>query len=548
MHYAHGKQTFHRDVKPGNILLTLQNGPQLLDFNLAESPHSAEHAQAALHGGTLPYMAPEQIEAFINPDLWNKVEAGADIYSLGLVFRELLTGQKPELPDPSVPPPRALREVLDRRRLLDPSVRGTNPMIPHALEAIVAKCLRIHPQDRYADARALEQDLDRFLKNEPLAHAVNPSRRESVGNWMKRRRRVLVTAVCILVAATAYPVIAALMPPPLEKSPDFAAAVRLFEMGRPATEAVVRFKHFEALDPRSALVKFYLAYALDASLKPDDLQQYDVDPHMRAALAAPDVETSAMGWAKDHPRFTTDLVAFAKSRIRRTDLLAERVDKGGPVSDAERDREVRSSTYQLALNALRLAEKLNAGNQEVQHLLAKTEEHFGLYAQAYERLSRIIDSFSLGTQNDMLFKSHEQRGWVARAWAEKDREARRVDSNTRARLVEAGKDFDYCSRYLENHYFGEYHALKAYYVIQHRLRATVALAEVEVDLAMPGEAEKHLKECRKSAGRLATYIAWKKLSVPPADQFEERIKDAFSRLRSDRDKVSSLLVNRPPAH
>ena len=109
LHYAHRKNTFHRDVKPANVLLTLQHGPQLLDFNLAESPHSADNAQLALHGGTLPYMAPEQIEAFMNPDLWNQVGARADVYSLGLVLRELLTGQKPAVPDRMLPPPRALR-------------------------------------------------------------------------------------------------------------------------------------------------------------------------------------------------------------------------------------------------------------------------------------------------------------------------------------------------------------------------------------------------------------------------------------------------------
>ena len=98
LHYAHGQQTFHRDVKPANVLLTIQHGPQLLDFNLAESPHSASQAQAAMHGGTLPYMAPEQIEAFLDPELWGKVGARADIYSLGLVLRELLTGQAPDLP------------------------------------------------------------------------------------------------------------------------------------------------------------------------------------------------------------------------------------------------------------------------------------------------------------------------------------------------------------------------------------------------------------------------------------------------------------------
>ncbi len=104
LHYAHGEQTFHRDVKPANVLLTVQHGPQLLDFNLAESPHSASQAQAAMHGGTLPYMAPEQIEAFLNPELWGKVGAKADIYSLGLVLRELLTGQAPDLPAVTMAP------------------------------------------------------------------------------------------------------------------------------------------------------------------------------------------------------------------------------------------------------------------------------------------------------------------------------------------------------------------------------------------------------------------------------------------------------------
>ena len=192
LHYAHGKQTLHRDVKPGNILLTLHNGPQLLDFNLAESPHSADNAQAALHGGTLPYMAPEQIEAFINPTLWNKVGAKADIYSLGLVLRELLTGQKLDLPDPAVPPARALHAVLDRRSLLDPSVRQINRAIPHALEAIVAKCLTVSADRPLRRRRALpwKQDLDRFLRHQPLRHAVESvARRERVGNWLTRQRQ-----------------------------------------------------------------------------------------------------------------------------------------------------------------------------------------------------------------------------------------------------------------------------------------------------------------------------------------------------------------------
>ena len=169
LHYAHGKRTFHRDVKPGNILLTIDNGPQLLDFNLAESPHSADHAQAALHGGTLPYMAPEQIEAFIKTDLWDKVGAKADIYSLGLVLRELLTGQKLEIPDATVPPARAApcraRSQTVCRRLCPKVQPGT---IPHALEAILARCLTLAPADRYPDAEAAGE------RSRPVLEASTP--------------------------------------------------------------------------------------------------------------------------------------------------------------------------------------------------------------------------------------------------------------------------------------------------------------------------------------------------------------------------------------
>src|SRR5262249_1899624 len=189
-----------RDVKPANILLTIQHGPQLLDFNLAESPHSASQAQAAMHGGTLPYMAPEQIEAFLNPDLWGKVGAPADIYSLGLVLRELLTGQAPDLPAETLAPARAMRVLLDRRPLLDVSVRRSNPAIPHALEAIVAKCLSVPVGDRYPDAGALAEDLDCFLRRSPLGHAVNPSRRERCVNWVSRNRVRFAVAAGLLVA------------------------------------------------------------------------------------------------------------------------------------------------------------------------------------------------------------------------------------------------------------------------------------------------------------------------------------------------------------
>jgi serine/threonine protein kinase len=535
LHYAHGRNTFHRDVKPGNVLLTLHNGPQLLDFNLAESPHSADHAQAALHGGTLPYMAPEQIEAFINSDLWDKVGAKADIYSLGLVLREMLTGEKPDIPDAAAPPARALRAVLDRRRFLDASVRRFNPAIPHALEAIVAKCLTPSPHDRYADAQALEQDLDLFLKHQPLAHAVNPSRPERLGNWMRRRRRSLAAVACLLLVCSAYPVFEWLRPRPIHSTAAFLSAVRLFDMRNSAPESAAQFNSFKAVDPHSALVKFYVSFALEASQKPSDHKQYDEpDLYMREALAAPDAEITAMTWFKDHLKFGAYLVDFAKSRVGRADHTAQKYENNeSDEEDRARDKEVRSAGYQLAMDALRLTQKLNPGDLQAQLLLAKTEQHFGLYASAYERLSRVIDRFNPETQNDLLFNSHELRVWVARRWAERDLDAHKADEETQARLLEAGKDHAYCARYLVSHNFGESQAFKTYYVDQHGLRAWVALAEVELELSMREDVKKHIAEGEQSLHDLNAHIESNKLKVAKTTRLARRLEDCRKRLRCE---------------
>jgi serine/threonine protein kinase len=207
--HAHGRGVVHRDVKPANILLTIREGPQLLDFNLAEAPSGAEQAEAARSGGTLPYMAPEQLAAFLDPARWGGVGPSADLYALGLVLQELLTGDRPETPDPRLPLPRAVAAMLDLRALPVPSVRVRNPSIPHALAAIVAKCLAFEPSGRYPDASALADDLRRFLDRRPLAHARNPSRRERLANWTRRHRVAVglggtlgVTAALLLGLAT----------------------------------------------------------------------------------------------------------------------------------------------------------------------------------------------------------------------------------------------------------------------------------------------------------------------------------------------------------
>ncbi len=197
--HAHAHGIFHRDVKPANVLLSIEDGPLLLDFNLAHDPDPAQAAATARSGGTLPYMAPEQLAAFLEPDRWADVGAAADLYALGLVLQELLTSQPPEPPDPTASQGRAIRELLAIRRQPPTPARSQNRRVPRTLEAIVSRCLCPEPADRYPDAAALADDLQRYLDRRPLRHARVLALRERLAHFVSRHR-VRLTMVTLGVA------------------------------------------------------------------------------------------------------------------------------------------------------------------------------------------------------------------------------------------------------------------------------------------------------------------------------------------------------------
>jgi serine/threonine protein kinase/WD40 repeat protein len=183
--YAHDKGTLHRDIKPGNLMLDQAGIVWVMDFGLAKSLDEDDLTQAGELIGTLRYMAPEQCSG--------KPEASSDIYSLGLTLYELL----------------ALRpayEEVRRSELLkaifenEPTPpRKINANVPRDLETIVLKAIEREPTRRYASARDLADDLNRFLAGEPIqARAV--STRERFGKWIRRHPLVaaLSTALAIL--------------------------------------------------------------------------------------------------------------------------------------------------------------------------------------------------------------------------------------------------------------------------------------------------------------------------------------------------------------
>jgi len=161
--YAHHRGILHRDIKPANILVSQYCRPLLADFNLAFHTEPLAGAPKEKLGGTLAYMAPEHIEAFdsqgaIPPQL---VDQRSDIYSLGVVVFEMLTGVRPH-PDPKRESSEStlLRELAAQRRGPVPSLRKFNPEVPEVLERVVQRCLDPDPGQRPQTGAELARALD----------------------------------------------------------------------------------------------------------------------------------------------------------------------------------------------------------------------------------------------------------------------------------------------------------------------------------------------------------------------------------------------------
>src|SRR5213596_1319229 len=195
VYYAHEHGILHRDIKPGNILLDQEGEPHLTDFGLArlvESESTVTRTMEVL--GTPSYMASEQ--AVGNNAA---ISSLTDVYGLGAVLYQLLTGQPPFAGGTTYETIKLLLDTEPRQpRLL-------NPKIDRDLSTICLKCLEKDPQRRYSSALALAEDLERWLKHEPiLARHTGVFARGR--KWMQRNptRALLVACLVTLAAATGW--------------------------------------------------------------------------------------------------------------------------------------------------------------------------------------------------------------------------------------------------------------------------------------------------------------------------------------------------------
>src|SRR5262249_39074742 len=144
--HAHERGILHRDIKPANVLVTDDGVPMLLDFNLADDVNAEHTIRSAAIGGTLPYMAPEQMAAFRNHPA--KMDARPDLFALGVLLYELLSGHRP-YPDRSGSLPETVSAMAADRATPSPPVRASNKFVRPSLEALVMKLLDADPDRRY---------------------------------------------------------------------------------------------------------------------------------------------------------------------------------------------------------------------------------------------------------------------------------------------------------------------------------------------------------------------------------------------------------------
>src|SRR3981081_4333805 len=192
LHFAHQNGVVHRDMKPANVLLDPEGVPKVTDFGIAKrlkSDTSLPLSGAVI--GTPTYMAPEQAKGTSRD-----VGAAADVYALGTILYEMLSGRPPFLPeDPDT-------AVTVRVITEDPvSPAFFRPGIPRDLETICMKCLEKEPRDRYASAAAFAEDLRRYLDDESIM-ARPPTTVVRTIKWIRRHPWRFVSRAALVLAVT----------------------------------------------------------------------------------------------------------------------------------------------------------------------------------------------------------------------------------------------------------------------------------------------------------------------------------------------------------
>ncbi|WP_145091043.1 serine/threonine-protein kinase [Anatilimnocola aggregata] len=378
MHYAHTEGVVHRDLKPSNVLLDIAGVPLITDFGLAKQVEGGQ-SQMTMQGtvvGTPSYMPPEQAAGRID-----EVNVRSDVYSLGAILYELLSGRPPFR---GASPFETIKQVLENEPV---ALRILSPAIPRDLETICHKCLQKEAEKRYATAKELAEELGRFLRGEPiLAQPIGPIAR----GWRWCKRNPFIAAAS---AAALFGLMSALAATTVGYVQTSAALAQSEESRRQAMEAVNdlftqvsenTLLNKPGLQP---LRKELLGRAL--SYYQRFLQQRSGDPrvqdelasaHFRIALITEAIESTdkALPLYETAREMQERLVQATPDNPARLEAYGNTLNALGTALVTKKDHATAQQTYDAAAQVRTTLTKLAPGNSEYQRMLANTYMNLGV--------------------------------------------------------------------------------------------------------------------------------------------------------------------------
>lgn len=383
---AHDQRTAHCDLKPSNVLVTAEGGPILIDFNL--SVRWDVETSSPNIGGTLPYMAPEQIRAF---DAKQRGDIGprTDIYGLAATVYELLTGETPfrSQPDASV------SEILKQRMKSPVAIRKMNPHVPRAFTAVIMDCLSFDPKRRPGSAAALVARLHQVSN---LDEKPGP------------RRRVTATGVAAAaIVAFASVMTFAVAFPPASSTELPALAISTIETLEQAEPGITQM-----------LSDGYDAYEAGS-------YQDAANTFMKVLTIAPEHDGAAIG----HSR-----AQFKLGNYEAVTTMATRVPDGTPETHAVQGlRFALSGEYVLAASKFRQAIEGGLGTREILTNLGFCLSQAGQREEAIEVLQSVRQMEGDTSAANLILVKTYPKIWLRRV---NGKEVHKFDAKLIVSLIE----------------------------------------------------------------------------------------------------------------